>query len=612
VIAVPGLDLVLTGGTVIDGTGAPRRRADVGVAGGRIVAIGDLSAAAGNERIDATDRVVAPGWIDLHSHSDLTLLSDGRAVSKVAQGVTTEVNGNCGMGGVPLPPSVADLTRVSNATIDPDATVRWEWTDLAGYVRALHDTGLAINTAPLIGHLAVRIAVAGEAARPLDNGEHDALVAAIEACLDDGAAGVSTGLMYPPAISADHDELVAIGRAVARRDRLFAIHMRNYSDHLLDAVTEALAIARASGCRLQISHLAVAGRRNWGAVPRALESIEAARADGVDVAVDIYPYIAGSANLSQLLPVWAQAGGPAAIVERLSSAEERRKIRDDWRESLFFGWDEIEVSSSEPGLEETLGLTVQAVAEAWSMDPNETALDLIARSDNRVQMVAYGRSEDDLRAVLTRDLTSIGSDGLAMDPDGRSSAGRPHPRSFGCYPRLLGRYVRDAGLLTLERAIEMSTSRPADRAGLTGRGRIVEGGVADLVVFDPDAIIDTATFAEPTLRPVGIEQVVVAGHRVLADGRLGLGSPDGRRSLPDRAVDAAHVAGGPGPARHARPQRPRQLVPAPGTDGQDGRQRPGAQRRPVHPRLRCRLARGRVPGLWLSVPADARADRADG
>ena len=258
---------------------------------------------------------------------------------------------------------------------------------------------------------------------------------------------------------------MAIGRAVARHDRLFAIHMRNYSDDLLDAVTEALAVARASGCRLQVSHLAVAGRRNWGKVPRALELIEAARADGVDVGVDIYPYIAGSANLSQLLPVWAQDGGPAAIVERLSSAEERRKIRDDWRDSLFFGWDEIEVSSSEPGLEETLGLTVQAVAEAWSMDPNETALELIARSDNRVQMVAYGRSEDDLRAVLTHALTSIGSDGLAMDPDGPSSAGRPHPRSFGCYPRLLGRYVRDAGLLTLERAIEMSTSRPPTGPG---------------------------------------------------------------------------------------------------------------------------------------------------
>lgn len=520
ITGTPGLDLVISGGTVINGTGAPRRQADVGVAAGRIAVIGDLSVAAdGVERVDATGLIVAPGWVDMHSHSDLTLLSDGRARSKIGQGVTTEINGNCGMGGVPLPPAVADLTRKANATIDPDTDVRWDWADLAGYAAALEREGLALNTAPLLGHLPLRIAIAGEAARPLDARELAAFVARIDAGLDAGAIGVSTGLMYPPAMSADREELVAIGKAVARHDAVFAIHMRNYSDHLLDAVTEALDIARASGCRLQVSHLAVAGRRNWGAVPRSLELIDAARAEGVDVAVDIYPYIAGSANLSQLLPVWAQAGGPDAIVERLGNAEQRRAIREDWRESLFFGWDEIEVSSSEPGLEDTLGLTVQAVADAWSADPNETAMDLIERSDNRVQMVAYGRSEGDLRAVLTHELTSIGSDGLAMDPDGPSSAGRPHPRSFGCYPRFLGRYVREAGLLSLERAVQMCTSMPADRARLTDRGRLAEGAVADIVAFDAETVLDQATFQDPLQAPTGINEVIVAGRRVLTDGR---------------------------------------------------------------------------------------------
>jgi N-acyl-D-amino-acid deacylase len=511
-------DLIVGGGTLIDGTGAPGRPADVGVSAGRIAAIGDLGAAEADVRIDAAGLVVAPGFVDLHSHSDLSLLSAPGAPSKVRQGVTTEINGNCGMGPFPYPAARADEIRDANSTIDPDRAVDWSWRDLPGYATALQTVGIAVHSAPLVGHIPLRIAAAGQAARPLDTAETEALVRELEAALDDGAIGFSTGLMFPPAMSAERDELLAIGRTVARRGRLFAAHFRNYSDRMLEGVEEMLDIARSTGCRMQLSHLAVAGRRNWGKVPRALELIDAARRDGVDVAADIYPYVAGSANLSQLLPGWAQAGGGPAIVERLGRAADRDRIMRDWETELFFGWDEVEVASEEPGMEETLGLTVDAVGELWGIEGGLAALELIRRSEDRVIMVAYGRSEDDMRAVLRHEATSIGSDGLAMTPDGPTGAGRPHPRNYGCYPRFLGRYVRDEGLVTLEQAIAMCTSRPADRAGLRDRGRIAEGAAADLVVFDPLRVIDTATFREPAGEPVGIHDVVVRGVPVLRDG----------------------------------------------------------------------------------------------
>ena len=306
-----------------------------------------------------------------------------------------------------------------------------------------------------------------------------------------------------------------IGRTAARHDRLFAAHMRNYNDRLIEAVQEVLDVARATGCRLQVSHLAVAGKRNWGKVPQALELIDRARADGLDVAADIYPYVAGSANLSQLLPEWSQAGGAPEIVARLGDREERRRIVEDWRTSLFFGWDEVEIVLVDPGMESDIGKTVAQIAAERGADPNEIAMDLIRDTENRVIMVAYGRSEDDLRAVLSHPVTSIGSDSLAMDPDGPSGIGRPHPRNFGCYPRFLGRYVRDQGLVSLETAVAMCTSLAADRVGLSDRGRLVEGAAADVVVFDADRIIDRATFEDPKQFPVGIEHVLVNGTPVV-------------------------------------------------------------------------------------------------
>ncbi|CAN5722655.1 D-aminoacylase [soil metagenome] len=514
-----GLDLVVSGGLLVDGTEAPGRRADVGISGDRVVAIGDLEAAGSSDRIDARDHVVAPGFVDLHAHSDLTLLSDGRGRSKVRQGVTTEVIGNCGLGAAPAPLSRAQAVRRAVALIDLDPAVEWGWQGMAGYREALTAARPALNVAPLCGHVALRTAVAGDRAEVLAPAEVAALEALADGALEEGAIGLSTGLMHPPARFADGPELEALGRAAARHDALLAVHLRDYSDRLLSAVEEALAVARATGCRLQVSHLAVAGRRNWGSVARALDLVDAARAEGLDVGVDIYPYLAGSANLSQLLPGWAQEGGAAAIVGRLSDPATRSRIRAEWATSLHLTWDEVHVSLADgPLADATLGRSVAAGAADLGMDPDEAALELIVRTDDRVQMVAFGRSAEDLRAVLTHPAASIGSDGLALDPDGATGAGRPHPRSYGCYPRLLGRVVREEGLLTLERAIAMSTAVPAGRAHLPDRGVLRSGTFADIVVLDPAGILDLATFEAPATFPRGLRDVIVNGTPVVRDG----------------------------------------------------------------------------------------------
>lgn len=512
-------DLVLAGGTLVDGTGAPRRTADIGIQDGKVAAIGDLAAAEAARRQDVAGRVVAPGFVDIHAHSDFTIVSDPRARSAVRQGITTQVNGNCGMSPVPAPPARAGEVRDAVNTVDPDPATAGDWATYDDYVRAVEAVRPAIHQAPLIGHITLKVAAGGNRPGPATVDERATMVGLLEEAFDGGAVGVSTGLMFPPAISADRAELVALGETAARHDRLFAAHMRNYNDHLIEAVKEVLDVARATGCRLQVSHLAVAGKRNWGKVPRALELIDRARADGLDVASDIYPYVAGSANLSQLLPEWAQDGGTPEIVQRLGDEAQRRAILEDWQTSLFFGWDEVEIVLVDPGMEDLVGLTVEAIGRQRGQDPALTMLDLVRDTENRVLMVAYGRSEDDLRAVLAHDATSIGSDSLAMDPDGPSGIGRPHPRNFGCYPRFLGRYVREGGLTTLENAIRMSTSAAADRVGLHDRGRLTEGAAADIVVFDEATILDRATFQEPKQFPMGIDLVLVNGAVVVEGDR---------------------------------------------------------------------------------------------
>jgi N-acyl-D-amino-acid deacylase len=521
-------DLVIGGGTLVDGSGQPARIADLGITGQRIAAIGDLSRESAGRRIEATGRVVCPGFIDAHSHSDLSLLSDGRGLSKIHQGVTTEVVGNCGLGVAPLADASAiDGVREAIYLVDPDPSVTWDWYTMAEYLARVEASGVSVNVAVLAGHLGIHASVMGYANRPPDAHEVREMQALLAAALDQGAIGLSTGLMYAPISYAGLDELIALGTIVAQHERVFAMHMRNYGDHLHAAVDEALQVGASSGCRIQASHLAVVGKRNWGAVGPALEQMDHARAIGVRVRADIYPYLAGSANLSQLLPGWAHEGGTQAMVERLRTPSERERIRREWEVTLVSDWQDILICWVRPGGDASVvGKRLTEIAAARQAEPDATALDLIAAEDGLINMIAFGRSEDDLQAVLRHPDTLIGSDGLAVDPHGPSGSGHPHPRYYGCYPRLLGLYVRQQSTLDLETAIRRCTGLVAETFGLRGRGVLEVGHAADVVVFDPETVIDEATFLDPQQFPTGIETVIVNGS-VVIDGSEHTGARPG-------------------------------------------------------------------------------------
>jgi N-acyl-D-aspartate/D-glutamate deacylase len=503
-------DLLITGGTVVDGTGAPGRRADVAISAGHVEAVGDLGDHPAARVLDATGSVVCPGFVDVHTHSDLTLLSSPAAHSKIRQGVTTEVVGNCGLGVTPVVADRAAL-RAAAGYLDLDPEIEWTWDDLPGYLAALDQARPSVNVAVLAAHIPLRAGVVGFEDRPAEAGELDRMCGLLDEALAAGAAGASTGLVYAPLTFAREEELTALGRTVAARDRLFAWHVRDYADGLLDSVRQALWVAETTGCRTQISHLLAVGRRNWGKVARALELIDAARERGHDVAADMYPYLAGNAPLSQLLPAWAQAGGEAAMRERLAAESVRDRVRAEWRD-LPTTWAEVTVSRVPAG--HGAGVAGRTIEELGGA---RAALDLLTEFGNAVMMVAGGRSEEDLLAVLRHPATVIGSDGQSLDPDGPTGEGVPHPRSFGCYPRLFADFVR-TGRLPLAEAIRKCTGAAAARVGLRDRGELRPGRAADVVIFAPDEIADRATYAEPQRYPDGVRTVVVNGRIVVEDG----------------------------------------------------------------------------------------------
>jgi N-acyl-D-amino-acid deacylase len=516
-------DLVLRGGTVVDGTGEPARRADVAVSGGRIAEVG-AALAGGATEIDVSGLVVSPGFIDLHSHADFTVFGAPDAVTQVAQGVTTLVTGNCGFSPFPITPEHRD-ELLGHRLLASDGA--WVWWTAGQYAEAVDALPLGVNLALQVGHGALRIAAMGSADRPPTKSELDRMRALVRDAARDGVVGLSTGLIYAPGTFASTDEVVAIATEAAGAGLLYSTHLRNEGTKLAEAVEEALAISRRSGVRLEISHLKAAGKAAWGTVGQALELIEDARRAGLDVGADQYPYTASSTTMTASLPAWAMDGGVPALLARLADPGETERIVAELdAEFQHTYWpDRTVIAHTQPGpFDSYVGRTVMDVAADRGFGPGRALVEILRGQQGQVSVIHHSMDEADVRQVMSRPYVAVASDGWVLECPGD---GRPHPRSFGTFVRMLGHYRRDEGLVDLPEAVRRMTSLPASRLRWSDRGVVRVGAVADLVAFDPYTVRDNATFDNPWQLATGVQYTLLAGVPVLADG-VPTGTPAGR------------------------------------------------------------------------------------
>jgi N-acyl-D-amino-acid deacylase len=511
-------DVLLRGALLYDGSGTPPVEADVAVTGDRITAVGRALDAPGAQVVDLAGLALAPGFIDIHSHTDLGLVIDPGAPSKIRQGVTTEVTGQDGDSIGPWREDQARETRERYASRYGAAL---DFADLGGFFRWLERHPPGINLASMVGAGTIRGFVIGNDDRPATPDEMDRMTALVADAIREGACGLSTGLEYVPGAFADLGELVALARPLQGTGLPYASHMRNEDDHLIGAVEEALNVGRGAGVPVQISHLKAQGQRNWWKAEPVLGMLEAARADGIDVMYDRYPYVAFSTGLSNLFPVWARDGGTDRFLRRLDDPDLAVRIEEAVRAKIaqLGSWDAVQVSGTgAAALSWAEGRRLGALAQARGMEPYALLLQLTRQDRARSGMVGFGMSEENTARFLAHAFGMVCSDGSALSVEGPLSEGTPHPRSFGTFPRVLGHYVRERKAMPLESAIHKMTGMPARRLRLEGRGVMAPGAFADLVAFDPDTVADRATFADPHQYPVGIPHVLVNGQFVVREG----------------------------------------------------------------------------------------------
>jgi N-acyl-D-amino-acid deacylase len=532
VAAVPArapsqFDLVLAGGRVVDGTGAPWFVADVGIRGDRIAAIGNLKVATAVRRIEVEDLVVAPGFIDLLGQSEFNVLVDGRAASKITQGITTEVTGE----GTSIAPmndrlfaDAADSYRHFGVTMD--------WRTLADYFRRLDERSRpAINIATFVGAGGLRAYVVGKENRPATRAELDQMKQLVSAAMEDGALGVSTSLQYMPDRFASTDEIVELASVAARYGGVYFTHLRSESGRMNEALDETFSIAARAKIPAEIWHLKTAYKANWGRMPDVLGRIEAARARGLDVTANQYPYTRASNGLEACLPLWAREGGTDAMIARLKDPAQRERIKKEMEDPNVENWenqwygsggsDGVMLSSVlDPKLRHYEGMTLTAIGRQMGRDPRDAVMDLVIADRANSAVVTSIMREDDVVAALRHPLVSVDTDSGAKAEDGPMAESKSHPRAFGTFARILGKYVRDEKVLRLEEAVRKMTSQPAARVHLQDRGILRPGMAADITVFDPTTIRDMATFEDPMHYSVGVRFVLVNGRAVVDEGRI--------------------------------------------------------------------------------------------
>ncbi len=519
-------DILFRGAKIIDGTGAPWYRGDVGVKDGRIAAVGELSKEDAKEKIDVCDRILCPGFIDVHTHSDFVVFRDPVMLSKLHQGITTQFVGQCGQSAAPVNEKTRELLESYLGFILAGTKISWNWKTFDDWLKEVEKLPLALNMATCLGHGTLRVAVMGFEDRKATSTEIETMKNLLREGMEAGSFGLSTGLIYPPGVYTPKEELLELAEVLRETGGLYMTHMRNESAELLNGVAETIELGRLGGIPVQISHHKVLGKENWGLVKKSLQMVDEAREEGIDVTIDQYPYNNCSTSVRACLPPWAQAGGVQSICERLENRETREKIAEEIRVSMDMskpcGWESMLRHGGGPegalvvycpNTPQWEGKNLREIASAMNMDPVESAFEIIMKNNGNDLACYAAISDDDIKTVLSHPATMIGSDSIPP-----AEGAKAHPRSFGSHSRVIAKYVREEKTLTIENAVQKMTALPAARFGLQRKGLIRPGMDADMLIFDEKKVLDKATYEKPTELAQGMDIVLIGGNKVLDGG----------------------------------------------------------------------------------------------